>query len=535
MKKTTQFRNLLQSDQLEFICEAHNALSARIVEEAGFRGVWGSSLTMSASMGVRDNNEASWTQVLDVAEFITDATSIPLLLDADTGYGDFNSVRRLVKKLEQRDVSAMCIEDKLFPKKNSFISSERQPLADIDEFAGKIKAAKDTQTDPDFSVLARVEAFIAGWGLGEAMKRAEAYHKAGADGILIHSKISRPDEVLSFMKEWGDRSPVIIVPTKYYTTPTEVFQQAGFSIVIWANMILRSAIKAMRQTAEQIGAEESVINIEDDIVPVSEIFRLQRAEEFEEAEKLYLPGLITRTQAVILAAAQGAELGPLTEDIPKALIPIAGKPLLFKQIETLNEIGIKDITVVRGFNKEAIDAPNLDYVDNDEYAGTQEVYSLFKGIQGIEGKTLIAYGDILYKKFIPSMLLEADGDFVVPVDVDWKSSKEKGRYTDFVSCDQPYQRNILDQKCAMTKMGTALPDEDICGEWIGLLKLSSHGLSILQGTLADLSSLDNFKQVRMADLFNELIKRGHEIKVLYVRGHWVDVDDIKDLSAAGAF
>ncbi len=535
MTKFKKFRQLLNSKELEFICEAHNALSARVVEEAGFKGIWGSSLTISASLGLRDNNEASWTQVLDVAEFITDATSIPLLLDADTGYGDFNSVRRLVKKLEQRKVAAMCIEDKLFPKKNSFISSERQPLADIDEFAGKIKAAKDTQTDADFSVLARVEAFIAGWGLGEALKRAEAYHKAGADGIFIHSKISRPDEVLSFKKEWGDRSPVVIVPTKYYTTPTEVFQKAGFSIVIWANMILRSTIKAMQQTAEKLRVEESVINIEDDIVPVSEIFRLQRAEEFEEAEKLYLPGLIDRTQAVILAAAQGAELGPLTENIPKALIPISGKPLLFKQIETLNEIGIKDITVVRGFKKEAIDAPNLHYVDNDEYDVTQEVYSLFKGIQGLEGKTLISYGDILYKKFIPSMLLEAEGDFVVPVDADWRSSKEKGRYTDFVTSDQPYQRNILDQKCSMIRIGTELSDEAICGEWIGLLKLSPHGLRILQETLADMSSRDGFKQVRMADLFNELIKRGNEIKVLYVRGHWIDIDDIKDLNAAGAF
>lgn len=289
MKKTTQFKQMLQSDQLEFILEAHNGLSAKIVEEAGFKGLWGSGLSISAALGVRDNNEASWTQVLEVLEFMSDATTIPLLVDADTGYGNFNNARRLVKKLEQRNVAAMCIEDKLFPKTNSFINSEAQPLADMNEFAGKIKAAKDTQEDPDFCVVARVEAFIAGWGLSEALKRAEAYHNAGADAILMHSKISTADQVLSFMKEWGDTCPVVIVPTMYYDTPTQVFADAGISLVIWANHVLRASITAMQAAAAKIHAEQSLAGIQREIVPVKEIFRLQNAAELKEAEKLYLP------------------------------------------------------------------------------------------------------------------------------------------------------------------------------------------------------------------------------------------------------
>src|SRR5512134_3420404 len=172
IKKTTQLKQMLQSDQTEFIMEAHNGLSARIVEEAGFKGIWGSGLTLSASLGVRDNNEASWTQVLDVLEFMSDATSIPILLDGDTGYGNFNNMRRLVHKLEQRDVAAVCIEDKLFPKTNSFINGDHQPLADMDEFCGKIRAGKDAQTDPDFCIIARLEGFIAGWELDEVLQRA---------------------------------------------------------------------------------------------------------------------------------------------------------------------------------------------------------------------------------------------------------------------------------------------------------------------------------------------------------------------------
>jgi len=102
-------------------------------------------LSISAQLGVRDSNEASWTQVMEVMEFMSDATDIPILLDADTGYGNFNNARRLVTKLEQRGIAGACIEDKLFPKTNSLLDGRAQPLADIDEFCAKIKACKGTE------------------------------------------------------------------------------------------------------------------------------------------------------------------------------------------------------------------------------------------------------------------------------------------------------------------------------------------------------------------------------------------------------
>lgn len=206
MKKTTQLRAMLQSPDLEFIIEAHNGLSARIAEEAGFKGIWGSGLSISAALGVRDNNEASWTQVLEVLEFMSDVTTIPILLDGDTGYGNFNNLRRLVSKLEQRDIAGVCIEDKLFPKTNSFIG-DSQPLADIDEFSGKIKAAKDTQKDEDFVVVARLEGFIAGRGLKDVLTRAEAYHP-------------RAPTPCSFTA----RSPTRQISTRSWRNGTSVFQ-----------------------------------------------------------------------------------------------------------------------------------------------------------------------------------------------------------------------------------------------------------------------------------------------------------------------
>src|SRR5688572_27372476 len=188
--------------------EAHSGLSAKLAAEAGFEALWGSGLAISAALGVRDNNEASWTQVLEVLEFMADASELPILLDGDTGYGNFNNVRRLVRKLEQRNIAGMCIEDKLFPKTNSFINSEQQPLADVEEFSAKIKAAKDTQQDPDFCVVARVESLIAGWELEEALRRAEAYYLAGADAILMHSKLKTADQILEFMRAWQHKCPV---------------------------------------------------------------------------------------------------------------------------------------------------------------------------------------------------------------------------------------------------------------------------------------------------------------------------------------
>ncbi len=226
--------------------ESHSALSAKIAEDAGFEALWASRLSISASMGLSDRNEASWTQVLEVVEFMADHTKVPILMDGDTGFGNFNNVRRLVKKLSQKGVAGVCLEDKLFPKLNSFLG-DGQELADIEEFSGKIKAAKDSQLHDDFCVVARTEALVAGHGMDEALKRADRFHAAGADAILIHSKKDTGDEVLEFCKRWENRCPVVIVPTKYYKTPTTTYREAGVSTVIWANHSLRASIAAMKR------------------------------------------------------------------------------------------------------------------------------------------------------------------------------------------------------------------------------------------------------------------------------------------------
>jgi phosphoenolpyruvate phosphomutase len=529
-KKTSQLKNLIYSNDLEFIMEAHNGLSAKIVEEAGFKGIWGSGLSISASLGVRDNNEASWTQILEVLEFMSDSTSIPILLDGDTGYGNFNNMRRLVMKLEQRKIAGVCIEDKLFPKTNSFISGETQPLADIDEFCGKIKAAKDTQIDPDFVVVARVEAFIAGWGLREAIRRADAYRNAGADAILIHSKKSDPSDIESFMKEWANRHPVIIVPTKYYSTPTDKFRELGISLVIWANHTLRGSITAMQKVCRQIAKDESLINVEDKIVSVAEVFRLQGADELQAAEKKYLPTAGRTVNAVILAASQGS-LGEITRDIPKTLVKIGGKTILESQIETFNQVGIKDITVVRGFAKDKITVLNINTIDNDEYQNTTELYSLFLALKEIKQNTIISYGDLVFKSYILNDLLNDPNDITIVVDADFE---ENSNYHDYVTTNQPYSKlnYLLDTR--LEKISPDLNKDAINGEFIGIFKTSEKGGAILRDTIEKLATGPNFRQLRMKDLFNEILKT-YPIAVKFIKGSWLDINSIVDLQKAGDF
>lgn len=288
-KKSTRLKKMLVSPEMEFIMEAHNGISARIVEEAGFKGIWASGLSISTQMCVRDSNEASWTQVMEVLEFMNDACDIPILVDADTGYGNFNNARRLVRKLEDRGIAGAAVEDKLFPKTNSLLDGRQQPLADIEEFALKITAMKDTARDPDFCVVARVEALIAGWPMEEALKRADAFLAAGADAILIHSKKKDGREIEEFMRLWKNKGPVVLVPTTYHTTPTKTLKDWGTSLVIWANHNVRASVTSMQALSAQIYREQSITNVEKQIATVKELFRLTRDDELKEAEDKYLP------------------------------------------------------------------------------------------------------------------------------------------------------------------------------------------------------------------------------------------------------
>src|SRR5580692_3751970 len=535
VSRSAQLRQMLVGPELEFLMEAHNGLSARIVKEAGFRGIWASGLSISAQFGVRDNNEASWTQVVDMLEFMADASDLPILLDGDTGYGNFNNMRRLVRKLEQRGIAGVCIEDKQFPKTNSFLNGERQPLADIEEFVGKIAAGKDTQRDGNFSIVARVEALIAGWGMDEALRRAEAYRMAGADAILIHSKLSKPDEIVTFAKEWARRSPLVIVPTRYYSTPTEVFRQAGISTVIWANHLVRAAASAMQTVAKEIFESQTLVNVEDHIVSVNEIFRLQDADEYSAAERIYLSNSAAPRAAVVLAATRGRGLEAMTVERPKVMLPIAGKPLLRWLVDGFKKQNINDITVVGGYRADAIDTAGIKLVVNERYAETGELSSLACAIESLESDAVISYGDLLFRSYVLRDLVESKADFSVVVDSLMSGSSNR-TVRDFAYCSRGDDRGLFGTPVLLERVTSAADAERAPrGRWIGILNVSRAGLAKLKATVKTLRSEPSFDALDMPALLNALIAGGAKIEVLYVHGHWRGVNDLDDLREAVDF
>ncbi|MEX2517246.1 MAG: phosphoenolpyruvate mutase [Gammaproteobacteria bacterium] len=534
--KAVQLRQLLASPGLEFIMEAHNGVSARIVERTGFKGIWASGLALSTQFGVRDSNEASWTQVVDMLEFMSDVTTIPILLDGDTGYGNFNNMRRLVKKLEQRGIAGVAIEDKQFPKTNSFIDGERQPLAEIDEFCGKIKAGKDSQEDINFSIIARVEALIAGWGMAEALKRAEAYHAAGADAILIHSKLARADEILEFTREWANRCPVVIVPTKYYSTPTEVFRRADISLVIWANHMIRAAVEAMENISSSIYQSESLIDAEDRIASVSHLFELQGADELSRAQQRYLKPRHGETKAIVLAASRGSALRELTHDRPKVMLPVGGKPLLRRLLDEFKRQGIHQTLVVAGYKADAINVSGIQIRLNENHEHTGELVSLACARDDLTGSVLISYGDLLFRSYILRDLLDRDGEIVVVVDSQVDADYISGS-TDYAYCSRADDRGIFSDDVYLKHIAETADSQygEPSGRWIGMLQVRGAGMDWLHDAMNTLAGQTGFEKFGLPDLLNHLIDQGHPIHVHYINGHWLDVNTLEDIDRASDF
>lgn len=289
--KAKQLRDLLNSNKLIRVMGAHNGLSAKLAEQAGFDAIWASGLEISATHSVPDANILTMTENLQAAISMNQATSIPIICDCDSGYGNVNNVIRMVKEYERNGMAGICIEDKQFPKLNSFIDGP-QKLTPIDEFAGKIRAAKDTQSDPDFVVIARIEALIAGQGLQEALNRAYAYEESGADAILIHSKQKQPNEIVSFVEMYKGAAPIVIVPTTYPTLDVEQIRDFGIQMVIYANHGLRSSIKAMKETFDRILREGHTAGVELDISTMQEVFELQGMFEMRQQEDKYSTGSV---------------------------------------------------------------------------------------------------------------------------------------------------------------------------------------------------------------------------------------------------
>ncbi len=279
-------KRLIGAKPVVRICESHNGLTGLIIENTfvevngikrEFDGMWSSSLTDSTSKGKPDIEAVDLTTRLHSLNDALECTTKPIIFDGDTG-GKIEHFVFTVRTLERVGISAVIIEDKVGLKKNSLFGTDALQIQDsIEGFCAKIQAGKRAQIANDFMIIARIESFIAGKSLNDAMERALAYIKAGADGIMIHSKDKSGEDVKSFclaLREVNKSIPIVLVPTTYNHITEDELALWGVNVVIYANHMLRSAYPAMLSTAKSILANGRSYEADDMCMPIKQILEL---------------------------------------------------------------------------------------------------------------------------------------------------------------------------------------------------------------------------------------------------------------------
>ena len=286
MSKFRNLRDVLENRKIVKVGGAFDAMSAKLVEINGFDAVWAGSFAISATHALPDASILTMTEFFDVASSMTDTCKIPVIADCDTGYGGPSNVSHLVKKYENAGISSVCIEDKTFPKQNSLLENGKNDLLSEKEFVAKILAANQAKQNKDFMIIARVEALISGLGMKEALKRATAYEKAGADAILIHSKQKTPDEIFEFTDSWNGNVPVVVIPTTYDLVRIQDLVSHGIKMVIYANQTFRAAYSAMSRLLKELINADRISDVKEKMSSMEEVFRLQEMYDIKKQEEI---------------------------------------------------------------------------------------------------------------------------------------------------------------------------------------------------------------------------------------------------------
>ncbi|MCK5497611.1 MAG: NTP transferase domain-containing protein, partial [Gammaproteobacteria bacterium] len=331
-------------------------------------------------------------------------------------------------------------------------------------------------------------------------------------------------------------SPLVIVPTTYYSTPTDVFRNANISMVIWANHMIRASVASMEKICAEIHTNESVADVEDKIAPVKKLFFLQGADELSEAQERYLHPKGPETEAIVLAASRGFALGELTEDKPKVMLSIGGKTVLRRLLDEFKNQNINKVTLVAGYKPDAIDSSGIEMHINADYETTGELASLSQVVNEFHEDMIITYGDLLFRSYILRNLLENEGDIIALID----STVENENYSgspDYAYCSQKEDRTIFKQDVYLNHVSEEKESssEAPTGRWIGMLRVRGQGKQWIEEAIDELKVHKNFNKMSLADLLNQLIKLNHPVKVHYINGHWIDINALADIDRAGDF
>jgi len=537
------------------IIEVHNGLSALIAERAKvklknktieFDGFWESSLTDTASKGMPDAEIVGYESRLHTIDEILNISTKPIIVDGDTG-GSPSQFEFLVKKLERLGVSAVIIEDKVFPKRNSLDSSANQTLENPEKFAQKIQRGNDVKISKDFMIIARIESLIAGVGLEDAISRAEKYIKAGVDGVMIHSKKSTPEDILAFAKEYKKlckrikkRPPLVSVPTTYNLITDHELYKNGFNVIIHANHLLRSAHKSMKQTAETILLNDRNFEVEPFCSTVPDIFKEVGFEWIKEQDRKYLK----EQKISIIIPAAGKD--PNFTKIPKSIIKINKKTILERQLEIIRKIGFRNISVIRGFKKDMIKYENISYYENIDYNKKHSLHSLLCARNAMDKGFILIYSDILFDQEILKSLIQIEGDIVLLVDNSYTYHKhEIDKRLDLVVSNveqSSYHRTLQPRSITKVKgIGKNISKERADFEFIGIAYFSEKGAEILKKVYDDckikykgkkFQEAESFEKAGFTDIIQEIIDRGFKVNALQVYKGWMEIHNKKDKQIA---
>ena len=520
---------------------AHDALSAKLAEEAGFDAIWASGFGISAVQAVPDANILTLTETLDAVRRMCDAVRIPVVADCDNGYGNAINVMRTVVEFERAGAAGICIEDNEFPKRCSFYAGVRRDLVAPQEHARKVEAAVAARRSRDFGVIARTEALIAGLGLDEAMLRARMYAEAGADAVLVHSKAKDFKELAEFGSRWNLPVPLVAVPTTYPDVSVEELAASGFRLAIFANQPLRAAIVAIRDCLQRMRETRTIASVECDIAPLEEVYRLVGVPELKANEKRFLFTGPEAPKAIILAAGTDTETPLPDQDAPRVMLEVKGKTILERQVESLQAAGISDVTVVRGYKKEQVRAPGARMVDNDRFRETGELYSLLCAEDSLGGSAVVLYGDIVFEQDVLERLLRTTADVAVVVDRAFPDLLRAGhgasKRSDLVVTDTPTdgRRWVASENGSrVLRIGPEVTPEQAHGEFIGLVAFSKVGAARLREVHAALATerAEGLERASLTHVLQAMIDRGSPVVAVEIHKGWMEIASFEDYRRA---
>lgn len=558
-----RLKEMLRQGHLVRAIEAHNGLSGIIADNARIEGqdgddkvirefdaIWESSLTDSASKGHPDIEVISFDSRLHTINEILAVTHKPMIVDGDTG-GDPNMFEYTVSKLERAGVSAIIIEDKVFPKRNSLETGTTQTLQEPDAFAYKIKRGKAIQMTDDFMIIARLESLIAGLGLDDALKRARTYLEAGADGIMIHSKSKDPAEILEFSRRYRsllaelemDNKPLVCVPTTYNHIVEDELKEQGFQVVIYANHLLRSAYKSMLETARTILLNQRSFEADPLCAPLRDIFDTVGFLDVKEKDRL--DETSKNTPVIIPAAGRAPDLEPVIGNKPKAMVEVAGKTLLSRQVKALNINRLTDITVVTGYGREQMQAEGVSFIEAPDYEKNTELDSILAAQDKMSNGFLMLYSDILVEYSVFAKLLACREDIVFVVDnsIQYLEPPE-GKATDYVISRNKRNRRrrsiSFDYQNTIAKIGKKLDPKLATHEFIGLAKFTKTGAEqflqtyhdVAQNLEGKIQEAEDISKFRLTDLVQEMIDRGFNVHYLEIHKGWLEIHFPQDIELA---